>query len=141
MRLLILTGQMLKNKMKKIEYIDTSDSKISSLYNIEQMRHHHTKTLQYTPQKLGITNNKNYVHPQIINDNYILSKLSKQKMYYKSIQSKMVSPKGIAKPQFKRRGSMEITSNSSKCYQAPTRSELEISAERLSNISETNLSD
>ena len=121
-------------------YIDTNDSNISSLYKIEQKRHNHTKTIQYNPHKLGISTNKNYMHPQIINDNFILSKLSKEKMYYKSIQSNMVSPKGIKNTNRKRRGSMEIISNQSKCYVMPTKSEWEISAEKTSNVSENNIS-
>lgn len=124
-------------KQAKVEDINVTDSNVSTLFRIEQMRHTQRKELRYNPDKLGLTKNKNYMHPQLLNDNYILSKLTKQKMYYKSIQSKMVSPK--AKPKTGRRNSMECPSDNLNNYMAPSKSDVNVST-RNSNNSDLDLS-
>jgi hypothetical protein len=81
-----------KSKNNKVAEIDVSDANLASLYNLEKMRHSQSKALEYIPKNTNVTKNVNYIHSQALNDDYILSRLSHAKMYYKSVQSKMVSP-------------------------------------------------
>jgi len=95
----------LSKKNSKVKRIDINSSRVETLMKLEKLRHRQTKALKFTPVKMSMTKNKLFSSPTDMNDQYILSKLSKQKTYYKSIQSKMVAP-SARKPDKKRRGSV-----------------------------------
>lgn len=83
----------INHKKSKVMNINTDNANVAYLAEIEKMRNNHYQLIQFQAKKWSISQNKNYLHPQLINDNYILSKLSNKKMYYKSVQSNMINPK------------------------------------------------
>ena len=81
-----------KNKEDKVLEVDLQDDNIEELYELEQMRYTQSKMIELPPNKMTATKNKNFIAKRPLNDNFILSKLSKAKTYYKSVQSKMKNP-------------------------------------------------
>lgn len=120
-----------KPKNDKVAKVDVNGSNIGTLYNLERMRHKQNKALEYSPRDMNLTKNVNYLHNQPLNDNYILSKLSHTKTYYKSVQSKMVNPHVKKYDKKSRRGSVEEPTY--KQYITPGRSEIANTTSRASN--------
>ena len=130
-------GQTQKPKVIKV---DTNDSDVSHLFALEQLRNTQTKLFEYKPSETCVSKNKNFLHAKVLNDNFILSKLSKQKMYYKSIQSKMVSPTAKKKPLKSRRGSMGDLPVNYSNYIIPSKSDFAMDSTKNSNPSIENSS-
>ncbi|CAI2366690.1 unnamed protein product [Moneuplotes crassus] len=84
---------VIRRKDAKVLEVEIDDIETQDLYELENMRFTQTQDIRIPGKQISATKNKNFVESKDINDKYVLASLSKSKMYYKSVQGRMVSPK------------------------------------------------